>query len=155
MTGTEEKPAPVVFADLVDAFDFVNFGAAYENYGYICRKTGRIYTIVAGDGVDGDEDEDVPDGIEESEDYISIPYKNDLNLGTRLVFDFAAEEMPADEARISNMFRRSGGWRRFKDLLASKNMLDRWYAYETRRPEAALRAWCESEDIETVELPSG
>ena len=141
-TGMSQS-ASVSFRELEDAFEFVSVSNDYEHRAYICIATGRIYFVL--DLVDVDDD--TPEGIEDSDQYISVPHKNDLNLGKDLVFSFAAQEMPDDYDDVRDMFRRQGAYRRFKDLLDLRNMLEQWYAFEEKSTKEALRAWCEEYEI--------
>ena len=68
---------------------FVSMQPKFGNQALLSTKTGEIFYI--SDYVDSDE---LPDDIEESEDYIEIPHKNELNLGKRLVFEFVSERLP-------------------------------------------------------------
>jgi len=44
---------------------------------------------------------------------------------------------------VRDMFRGRGACGRFKDFLASKGLLEAWYALEDEREKEALRLWCE------------
>jgi hypothetical protein len=52
------------------------------------------------------------------------------------------------------MFDRRGAYARFRDLLLRKKALDRWYDFEAKATEAALREWCELNEI-TIETGDG
>jgi hypothetical protein len=114
MSEESTQTVGVKFRDILDGFDFVNMGS--------------------------DAAEDDP---EESDRYISLPLKNELDLGVRLVMDFAAEVMPDDYDRISDTFRRKGAYGRLKDFLARRGKLEKWYEYQAAAAEAALHVWCE------------
>ena len=129
---------PVSFADLQDAFLFVNFGAAPgENEAYLDRQSGKIYCHSAY----GDNEEELPDDIDH-EKYIAIPDKRDLDLGAPLVFDFVRQFLPDDYDEVCRTFSRKGAYGRYKDLLAERGALDRWYDFSNKAEEAALREWC-------------
>jgi hypothetical protein len=49
---------------------------------------------------------------------------------------------------IYAMFNRKGAYARYKDLLEDRDMLEKWYEYESEKQEPALRGWCESNSIE-------
>ncbi len=137
--------------ELRDAFDFVSGGVLADFRAYICRDTGRIYCVA--DGIDPEED--TPDDLGESDRYISVPNKHDLNLGRSLATAFAEQEMPRDAQNIWDIFRRCGAYRRFKDLLDRRDMLQRWYDFEERETDKALRAWCEDIGIQPVQASRG
>ena len=56
--------------------------------------------------------------------------------------------------KSGGMFDRRGAYARFKDLLLRKKALDRWYDFEAKATEAALREWCEINGI-TIEAGDG
>ena len=143
MATNVSKSVAVSFAELLDAFEFVSVSNDYDHLAYVCINTGAIWCVSR----DGGGDEDVPEDIEESDQYISIPHKNHLNLGRKLVFSFVDRELPRAADKVAEMFRRRGAWRRFKDYLASRDMLEKWYEFEAKSTEEALRAWCEECEI--------
>ncbi len=142
--STEPGPcAPVAFADLVSAYDFVDGGGG-ECQAYLDPRTGRIFWV--SDLVDTGE-EDLPEDLETSDTYIAIPDKRDLGVGLPVVEAFVEDELPDDWNRVVEMFRRKGAYGRFKQLLDDRGALERWYAFQTAATEQALRAWCEDHDI--------
>ena len=134
----------IKYADLLDAFEFVSFGAPFESSAFICADTGAIYCT--SDTLELDEE--VPDDLETSERYIAIPHKNDLNLGRDLVLSFVDQALPDDLGTVAGFFRRKGAYSRFKQLLESRRVLDAWFAFEAHAVEAALRQWCEDNSIQ-------
>ncbi|MBN1154257.1 hypothetical protein JXB12_04980 [candidate division KSB1 bacterium] len=124
-----------------DAFLFVNSAIEYSNCAVVNRVTGEIYYQSDMNDID-----EFPDDVD-SDDYVEIPYRNDLDLGRDLVYDFAREHAPYLMDAVINIFRARGAYARFKDLLASKDLLDKWYKYEDDRTKAALREWCEENDL--------
>ncbi len=135
---------PVKFAEIRDAFDFVSFGQLGEHEAYLCVKTGAIYWR----SEYCDDEEPLPEDIEDSSRYIAIPHKNDLDLGKALVLRFAEKHLPESYDTVQAIFSRSGAYARFKDLLDSRGVLQQWYGYEEAAIEEALRRWCEDNDIE-------
>jgi hypothetical protein len=131
------------FSELRDAYEFVSASNDYEHHAYICINTGVIHCV--SDQLDMEED--VPEDIGESDQYISVPHKNDLNLGRDLVFRFARHEMPGDWQTISDFFRRKGAYRRFRNFLESRDMVETWYRFEEASIDEALRAWCAENEI--------
>ena len=97
-----------------------------------------------------------PDDADDEEKYLAIPHKKELDLGKpRLVFAFAEEFLPDEFGEIRRMFREEGRlWARLRDLLQRKKALDWWYDFEARATEAALREWCEANEI-TIEPAAG
>jgi len=50
---------------------------------------------------------------------------------------------------VREIFRRSGAYTRFKDLLAQRGMVQQWYNYEADAQKEALREWCENNGMLT------
>ena len=130
------------FDDIEMAFYYVSSAQPFINHAYISRKTGDVYyTSELGDS------DELPDDIDDASIYVSVPHKNHLNLGKRLVFEFVSEFLPDDYDQVSNIFRRKGAYSRFKRLLADRGKLDDWYSFEDERERRALLKWCEDNDI--------
>jgi hypothetical protein len=142
-----QKPiATVKFSELDDAFLFVSSGAPFEHNAYIDAETGEIHY----DSGEGEMEEDV---LEDSDRYIAVPHKNDLNLGRALALSFVAEAVPGQYDTVAGFFRRSGAYRRFKDFLEARDLLEDWYAFELRETGKALRAWCRENNIAVSDDP--
>lgn len=93
--------------------------------------------------------DEIPEGIEiESDRYVGIPYKNDLNLGRNLVFKFSAQYLQDEIDEIYSIFSRKGAYRRYKDLLDSKGLLEEWYSFEDEHQKSTLLEWCEENEIQ-------
>ena len=148
--GTEApKPVSISFDDVTNAFEFVSAGQKFENDACICTNTGSIYYSSVLTGID-----EFPDDVEESDHYISVPHKNDLDLGRNLVFAFVDEHLPNQSNAVRDIFRSKGAYRRFRDMLESRGMQDKWYAFENSATEKALRAWCEEVGIQLDDPPA-
>lgn len=133
----------VDFNELLDAFEFVSSIGIGEHTAFLCKETGKIYWHSDW----ADDVEEIPD-IEESEEYIRIPEKKELDLGKPLVLKFARHHLPDDSDKVLEIFSREGAYARFKDLLEHRHAIDRWYAFERKATEDALRTWCGDNDIE-------
>lgn len=131
----------VKFDDLLDAFDFVSAGQPMEHEAYLNVDTGVIHYH----SEIGDDEEPLPDDMEDSGKYIAIPHKNDLGLGRRLVLRFAAEILPDALDDVYGIFARRGAYGRFKNLLERRGALQQWYEYEEKSRKEALREWCEAQ----------
>ena len=136
----------VKYSDLSEALDFVSGGTDYEPRAYISKDSGRIYWVSEGDPIA----HDVPDDIDESDAYVAIPHKNDLDLGRRLVLRFAEQEVSEEHDTVRDFFGHRGAYRRFKDLLQSTGRLESWYAFEALHTRNAVEAWCEANDIKLM-----
>jgi hypothetical protein len=114
----------------------------YMNNAYLCKETGQIfyYSEMANSN-------ELPDDIDDPK-YISIPHKNDLDLGKNLVIEFVSEFLPEELDRVYSFFRRRGAYSRYKDLLSEKGLLDKWYNFENERQKAAIIEWCAENGIE-------
>jgi hypothetical protein len=142
---------PVRFSEIEDAFLFVSSGRAGECRGVLCRTSGKIYLHSDLAGVDefAELEDERPDDLDD-EKYIDIPDKRELNLGDRLVFDFVGQVLPGDLEQVRRMFRRRGAYGRFRAFLAERDVLERWYAFESAATERALREWCRLNSIALI-----
>ena len=133
--------------ELLTAFDFVSFAGPMEHQAYVSLDTGAIYWI----SEDNPSEEEIPDDLEDSDRYIAIPHKNDLDLGTELALRFAAAELPERYATVQEFFRHRGAYARFKQLLAAEGRLDEWYRFESEAVDQALKEWCVENGIQLTE----
>jgi len=134
---------PIKFSDIEDAFFFVSMGEIYMNSAILCIKTGQIFYI----SDFGDSDE-LPEDIDDDTDkYIDIPHKNELDLGKPLVLEFLIMYLPDSVEKVDSFFRKKGAYSKFKDLIDAKGLLDKWYAFEEEEQNKALREWCQDNDI--------
>ncbi len=132
-----EPSAPLGYADLLDAFEWVSATADAENSAYLCRATGVMYFASSAMELD----DELPDDIDDGSLYIAVPHKVDLDLGKSLAIKFTAEHLPDDYNHVCGFFRQRGAYRRFKELLERRDSLDAWYGYEAKAIEQALREW--------------
>ena len=130
-----------------NAFELLPLG---QYQAFLCRQTGKIYHH-SDDSDFAKLEEELPDDIEDSEKYIAIPDKRDLDLGKVLVLDFAREYLSDDYEEVERIFRKRGAYQKFKALLVCRNLLDRWYDLEAKATEQALRDWCEVNEIELTD----
>jgi hypothetical protein len=137
-SGSVSPVVTVKREDIEMAFDFVSSGGPMEHAAYVSLDTGAIYWDT--------EDEELPSDIDEGR-YLSIPHKNDLDLGRQLVMRFADSVLPHRADDIEACFQRRGAYSRFKRILEDEGKLDAWYAFETNATEQALREWCEENGL--------
>ena len=133
----------VTFDEIQDAFSFVSSNEYGMNRAVLCLDNGEIY-YHSENGEFDELDEDKFD----CDKFIEIPHKNDLNLGERLVFDFAEQHLADELDLVQQIFSRRGAYRRFKDFLEQKDLLQDWYDFESQREEEALREWALDNKIE-------
>jgi hypothetical protein len=133
----------VKFSELEDAFLFVSLSPYGEHSAYLNKDTGEIKYQSEMGGIDEMTDEEV-----EGDEWLDIPHKNDLDLGRQLVFEFVETHLDDKYEQVRHMFRRPGGYKHFKTLLETKGLLETWYEFENRRQQAALKEWCEENEVE-------
>ncbi len=150
MAAKSTRSVPIKYREVLDAYLFVSAGMQSEHQAFICKTTGTIY--YSSDAID--EEEELPDDLETSDTYISVPHRNELDLGRDLVFSFVWHELPDEWDTVRDMFGRRRAYGRFKDLLQSHGMLEKWYAFEASATEEALRAWCEDSGIQFSDPPT-
>jgi len=127
----------MTYASIEDAFLFVSSAAPFEHSAVIHRITGETFFASA-----YSVDSEFPDDVEDSDDYIAIPHRNDLELGKPLVIEFVRNHCPEQTNRVVAIFSRRGAYGRYKELLAEKDLLEEWYAFENARTREALLEWC-------------
>jgi hypothetical protein len=142
----EVGAVPVKFQEIDNGFFFVDGGQG-SNRAVLCRRTGKIYLHSEASELE-EFDEELPDDVDDEEKYIDIPDKRELGLGKPLALDFASEVLPGDFDDVRYMFNRSGAYKKFRALLIRRDVLDRWYEFESKARERALREWCELNSIE-------
>lgn len=135
----------ISFDEIENAFFFVSMDQKYMHNAYLCKETGQtFYTSEMGDS------DELPEDVDDPDKYITIPHKNDLDLGKALVIEFTSEYLPEALDRVYSIFRSRGAYSRYKDLLDEKGLLDKWHRFEDERQRVALKKWCceNSIDIE-------
>jgi len=142
----KEKGMDIKFGEIEDAFFFVSMAPIYTNHAILCKKTGEVYYS----SEYGDSDE-IPEEIYENDDCIEIPHKNELDLGTNLVFEFVEKNLPEKYEYVRNMFRKSGAYGRYKHLLEECDLLQKWYDFEREKQTKALREWCKENEIKLID----
>jgi hypothetical protein len=130
------------YYDLEMAFDYVSSGNPYDHTVYLSRSTGHTY--YHSEMADMDE---LPEDVEENDDYVEIPHRYDLDLGKQLVWDFVEREIPGLKGKVQRIFSRRGAYSRFKGFLADLELLDAWHRFEDDRTKKVLLEWCESKGI--------
>ena len=137
----------ITLDEIHDAFLFVSSGGAGEHSAFICPDKEQIYYQSEMSGTDELLEEDI-----EEDDCIAIPHKNDLDLGQQLVFEFVDSYLPVDYDRVRQIFGNRGAYRRFKDFLEDKGLLEQWYDFENQREMQALREWCLENEVTFSEV---
>lgn len=91
--------------------------------------------------------ETIPEDLDWSE-CVEIPHKRELNLGSRIVFEFVEQVCPDEIHYVRDMFRRRGAYGRFKEWLYDQDLIDRWYKFERAKTCEAIKRWCREHGIE-------
>jgi hypothetical protein len=138
---------PISFDDILQAFEFAGVNGGGSHRAILCRRTGKIYFHSEFSDLEEFNDE-LPDDVEDEEKYIDIPDKRELGLGKPLALDFAREVLPNDFDDVRYMFSKRGAYKKFRALVTRRNTLDRWYDFESKATEQALREWCQFNSIE-------
>src|SRR5882724_10317369 len=121
---------PVDFQEILAAFEFVGMGGGLgDHQAVLCRRTGKIYCRSEFSDLDELNDE-LPDDVEDDENYVAIPDKRELGLSKPLALDFAREFLPNDFDEVRYIFSKRGAYPKFRAVLARRNALDRWYDFE-------------------------
>jgi dissimilatory sulfite reductase (desulfoviridin) alpha/beta subunit len=133
------------FENILHAFEFVSSAPADENQAILNCSTGEI---VCKTGML--DEEEFPEEVEASDNFVWIPHRDDLDLGRGLVFDFVELSMPREKKIVRRMFRfwRKNGFRNFLDFLGRAGKLDEWRAFEKQETRYALLDWCDDNEID-------
>ena len=137
--------------DIELAFAFVNSDAPMMHQAYVSLDTGQIYWFSELNPTE----QELPEDFETSDRYVAFPHKNELGLGRNLALSFAADELPDRYREVAAIFHRKGAYSRFKGLLASVGLLEKWYKFEEAALDKALQEFCAANDIQIVEASSG
>ncbi|QOL51582.1 UPF0158 family protein [Massilia litorea] len=136
---------PVVNAeDLEDAVLIVSEPGTPDK-AWVSLDTGQVH--IRSEMVDG-ELASLPDDIDTSERYISVPHMSELDLGLELVFDFADAAMADDADRVRQMFKRSDAYRHFSELVEERGLTERWHDFREAQTRAVLAGWCEENGLQ-------
>jgi len=135
---------PVSLKDILEAYEFVCAGGGDEHQAFLCKQSGKVYWH----SELSDDLDELPDDVGDSEKYLQIPDKRELDLGKPLALDFARQFLPNDFDEVRQLFSKRGAYARFKDLLDRRRALDQWYDFEAKAEERALRMWCDLNSIE-------
>jgi hypothetical protein len=110
---------------------------------WVHRPTGTVY--IKSDLVDDDEP---PEDLGTTDDYIEVPHQRDLDLGNAMAFAFAEAEMPQHYDRVREIFRKKGAYANFSRLLDASNARDKWHKFQEEQTRQALSAWCRENGLE-------
>ncbi len=142
----------VRFEDLFEAFAFVTGGGFIEHRAFVHRESGEV--LFWSDDLEWFDD-DPPEGVEYPDDlgpeWIEVPNPGHLDLGRALVRRFVEAHIPDEARTVEGFFRRKGAYRRFKNFLYDRGLLETWYRFEEEAQRSALRQWARDEGLTLVE----
>ena len=139
--------AAIALQELHDAYTYISAGSFLQACAYWDRETGAVH-FKAGDI---EADVNMPEDLEDNDRYVQLPGQQALRLGRNLALSFAETQLPDEFDKVAAIFHRKGAYGRFKELLASRDVLEKWYDYEKQAVETALRQWCEDREIEVAD----
>jgi hypothetical protein len=105
---------PVSLKDIREAFEFACAASGGEHQAFLCKQSGKLYCH----SELCDDSDIVPDDIGDSEKFLQIPDKRDLDLGKPLALDFARQFLPGDFD--STIFQQKGRLRQIQGSVGSK-----------------------------------
>ncbi len=138
--------AAVRLDDLEMAFEYVSSGGPMEYEAYLSLETGTIHYH----SEYGEIEQPLPDDVDNEDKYILIPQKRYFGLGKRLALSFTEQFLPKHLDSVTAIFKRSGAFPRFKQLLEVNGQIDQWHSFENEALTQAIRQWCEDNEI-TIE----
>lgn len=95
----------VKLAELLDAFEILNAGNPFDDQAYVSLETGAICIVSKTIGI-----REGPEDIAQSDKYLAVPSRIDLELGRKLVLSFVDQETPDQGEVVYDMFRRKGAY---------------------------------------------
>ena len=138
--------AIVKLDDLEMAFEFVSSGEPMEYEAYLSLETGVIHYH----SEYGEIEDPLPDDVDDEDKYVIIPQKRYFGLGKRLALSYTEQFLPKHLDNVLLMFKRSGAFPQFKQLLEAHDKTNHWRLFESEAMTLAIRQWCEDNEI-TIE----
>jgi len=133
----------IKFDDIQNAFYYVSSASYGMREVVVDTVTGNVFYRSEFGGYD-----DISGSELNWDNVISIPHKNDLDLGQELVLRFVDCYLPQEYNQVRTYFHRSGAYQKFKSLLSSKDLLQKWYDFENKEEMAKLELWCKDYGID-------
>ena len=107
------------------------------------RPSGEVYLASFKAGYD-----QRPAGWERDPEYLNIPHRQEIDPGKPLLLEFVRSNCPRELPLVAGLFARPGAFRKAKDLLQRKDLLESWQVFEVQQIEALLRQWCAAQGLE-------
>lgn len=137
---------PVLLDNVAGELDAISGQIA----AFINRRTGELYTMITDEFMIDDEDDEARkkrEEIEDSDDWVALPSKWDLNE-YRIMEDFAAglknKRLQAD---LLDTIGGRGTFRRFKNMIDRAGLLDDWYKFKHEAFREFAADFLKSEEI--------
>ncbi|MDO4466289.1 MAG: UPF0158 family protein [Bacillota bacterium] len=136
-----ERRRTIILPELLEAMESANEDVQtfYE------ISTGKIHYVFAY------MDEEVLEEMEDSDDFIALPDKNDIHE-YRLMEDFI--RMVKDEEakeKLHRSIRGKGAFRRFKEKVCILGLQKEWFDYRDQKYREIAQDWCMKYDITPIE----
>ena len=133
---------------LHEAFFFTSAGGCGENTAILDKNTWAIY--YQSEYLDNNDEISLAEEDYDTNIHIELPHKNDLDLGSGLVFEFVEKFIPDAEDKVYQMFKKRRAYSHYKDFLDSRNLLEKWSEFEMQHELLALLEWCKENDIDVM-----
>ena len=150
---------PIQISDIIEALEMQSDNIR----AYLNIKTGEIVTVTdeelalnEGELFDTldestEENAEATQDILESEDFIQLPDKFDINeYGIMEEFCLSLTNDNLRET-ISNVIKGSGAFRRFKDNIRRFGIEEKWYRYRDQKMKEIAIEWCQENKVPFVE----
>lgn len=132
----------MTFDIIDDAFHYVSDAPRGERCALLHRPTGKVYLASFKAGYD-----ERPAGSENDPDYLNIPHRQQIDPGKPLLLEFVRRNCPRELPLVEALFARPGAFRKIKDLLQRKGLLESWQVFEVQQIELLLRQWCAAQGL--------
>ena len=134
---------------LEEAYDIAQSGMDMcQIYVFISKSTGEICFF---SDFDEEIDEAEIERLENDDDFVKLPDKSELDLGSSVVWEFVDREIPQLKHTVESFFKKRGAYSKFKNFLDNLGILDKWYTFDENRTRKALLEWARENDIEVQE----
>ncbi|NMA47322.1 MAG: hypothetical protein GX945_12250 [Lentisphaerae bacterium] len=155
----QKRKAAIELKKVFDLYSEVGMSEPRYYIPYINPKTNEVESLPEPDS-DAEQiyEEEDPEGlaelrkrIENDPNWIEVPDRHELGLGSRVPLRFAGEHLsPADCELVEDFFRRRGAYRNFRALLERLDKVEEWYQFRDNAINEAIKEWLEENDIEVI-----
>jgi len=128
---------PVDLAKLVDAFTMQSHDIPY----YLNCETGDIFPLI-----EGMEEYEMREEIEDSDNYIPLPSQYELNE-YEIMEEFVSLQAPKMQKILTMAIEGKGAFRRFKNTVQEYGIDTQWYAFQREKLKEKAIEWCRDNDL--------